>query len=45
VVREIGAAVGVPTPHVDTLLGLTRLSARVRGTYPPPPPATAPDPG
>jgi len=34
VVREIGAAVGVPTPHVDTLLGLTRLSARVRGTYP-----------
>jgi 2-dehydropantoate 2-reductase len=35
VVREIGAATGVPTPHVDTLLGLTRLSARVRGTYPP----------
>jgi 2-dehydropantoate 2-reductase len=35
VVREIGAAVGVPTPHVDTLLGLTRLSARVRGLYPP----------
>jgi 2-dehydropantoate 2-reductase len=33
-VREIGQAVGVPTPAVDTLLGLTRLSARVRGTYP-----------
>jgi 2-dehydropantoate 2-reductase len=45
VVREIGAAVGVPTPHVDTLLGLTRLSARVRGTYPPAPPWQAPDAG
>jgi 2-dehydropantoate 2-reductase len=30
-VREIGAIVGVPTPAVDTLYGLTRLSARVRG--------------
>src|SRR5579875_692010 len=29
-VREIGAAVGVTTPHVDALLGLTRLAARVR---------------
>jgi 2-dehydropantoate 2-reductase len=29
-VREIGAAVGVPTPYVDALHGLTRLSARVR---------------
>jgi len=29
-VREIGAMVGVETPHVDALLGLTRLSARVR---------------
>ena len=29
-VREIGAAVGEPTPAVDTLLGLTRLSAKVR---------------
>jgi 2-dehydropantoate 2-reductase len=29
-VREIGAAVGVPTPMVDALLGLTRLSAEVR---------------
>ncbi len=30
-VREIGAVVGVPTPAVDALLGLTRLAARVRG--------------
>ncbi|MFI9387872.1 2-dehydropantoate 2-reductase [Kutzneria sp. NPDC052558] len=29
-VREIGAVVGVPTPTVDALYGLTRLSARVR---------------
>ncbi len=29
-VREIGALVGVPTPAVDALHGLTRLSARVR---------------
>jgi 2-dehydropantoate 2-reductase len=29
-VREIGAIVGVPTPSVDALYGLTRLSARVR---------------
>ena len=29
-VREIGAIVGVPTPYVDALHGLTRLSARVR---------------
>lgn len=27
-VREIGAAIGEPTPAVDALLGLTRLSAR-----------------
>jgi 2-dehydropantoate 2-reductase len=33
-VREIGAHVGEPTPAIDTLLGLTRLSARVRGLYP-----------
>jgi 2-dehydropantoate 2-reductase len=33
-VQEIGAHVGEPTPAVDTLLGLTRLSARVRGLYP-----------
>ena len=30
-VREIGSVVGVPTAHIDALLGLTRLSARVRG--------------
>jgi 2-dehydropantoate 2-reductase len=30
-VREIGAVVGVPTPAVDALLGLTRLAAQVRG--------------
>jgi 2-dehydropantoate 2-reductase len=30
-VREIGAAVGVPTPTVDALFGLTRLRARVLG--------------
>jgi 2-dehydropantoate 2-reductase len=30
-VREIGAIVGVPTPYVDALHGLTRLSALVRG--------------
>lgn len=29
-VREIGAIVGVPTPYVDALHGLTRLSAMVR---------------
>ena len=34
VVREIGERVGVPTPSLDTLLGLTRLGARVRGLYP-----------
>jgi 2-dehydropantoate 2-reductase len=30
-VREIGQAVDVPTPYIDALLGLTRLSAKVRG--------------
>ena len=33
-VQELGARVGVPTPNVDALLGLTRLMARVRGLYP-----------
>jgi 2-dehydropantoate 2-reductase len=32
--REIGARAGVPTPHLDTLLGLARLHARVHGLYP-----------
>ncbi len=30
-VREIGQRVGVATPHVDALLGLTRLMAATRG--------------
>jgi 2-dehydropantoate 2-reductase len=30
-VHEIGALVGVPTPYVDALYGLTRLAARARG--------------
>lgn len=33
-VVELGAALDVPTPDLDTLLGLTRLHARVRGLYP-----------
>ena len=36
VVSEIGLKVGEPTPAVDTLLGLARLHARVRGLYPEP---------
>ena len=38
-VHEIGQRVGVPTPHIDALFGLTRLFARVRGLYPAPDPA------
>lgn len=30
-VHEIGSIVGVPTPNVDALYGLTRLAARARG--------------
>jgi 2-dehydropantoate 2-reductase len=33
VVHEIGLAVGIPTPYLDALLGLTRLAARERGLY------------
>ena len=33
-VREIGARVGVPTPNIDALFGLTRLFGRVHGLYP-----------
>ena len=33
-VREIGARLSLPTPHIDALLGLTRLMARERGLYP-----------
>ena len=34
-VHEIGLRVGVPTPAIGALLGLTRLFARGRGLYPP----------
>ncbi len=33
-VYEIGRHLGQATPHLDTLLGLTRLMARERGLYP-----------
>ncbi len=33
-VHEIGLKLGLPTPHIDTVLGLTRLMARSRGLYP-----------
>ena len=33
-VHEIGHRVGVPTPNIGALLGLTRLMARTRGLYP-----------
>jgi 2-dehydropantoate 2-reductase len=33
-VHEIGARVGVATPNIGALLGLTRLMARQRGLYP-----------
>jgi 2-dehydropantoate 2-reductase len=33
-VHEIGERVGVPTPNIGALLGLTRLMARQRGLYP-----------
>jgi 2-dehydropantoate 2-reductase len=34
VVHEIARRLGVATPHIDALLGLTRLFGRVRGLYP-----------
>jgi 2-dehydropantoate 2-reductase len=34
VVREIAQRLGIATPNIDALLGLTRLFARVRGLYP-----------
>ncbi len=34
VARELGQITGVPTPNIDTLFGLARLHARVRGLYP-----------
>ena len=33
-VHEIGQVVGVPTPFVDSLFGITRLFAQNRGLYP-----------
>jgi 2-dehydropantoate 2-reductase len=33
-VHEIGRRLGVATPNIDALLGLTRLFGRVRGLYP-----------
>lgn len=33
-VRDIGQGLGIATPQIDTLLGLTRLFARVHGLYP-----------
>ena len=34
VVREIAQRVGVATPNIDALLGISRLFARTRGLYP-----------
>lgn len=33
-VRDMGQQLGLPTPHIDTLFGLTRLMAQTRGLYP-----------
>ncbi len=41
VVCEIALRLGIATPNIDALLGLTRLFARVHGLYPP---APAPSP-
>jgi 2-dehydropantoate 2-reductase len=35
VVREIAQRIGVATPNIDALLGITRLFARTRGLYQP----------
>jgi 2-dehydropantoate 2-reductase len=35
-VREIAGRVGVATPYIDAIYGLTRLFARMRGLYPQP---------
>jgi 2-dehydropantoate 2-reductase len=34
VLHEMGEKIGVSTPNIDALLGLTRLMARMRGLYP-----------
>lgn len=41
-VAEIARGVGVAAPHVDALLGLTRLMAQTKGLYPRPAPQPAP---
>ena len=33
-VRDIGQHLHLPTPHIDALLGLTRLMGQTRGLYP-----------
>lgn len=33
-VQEISQRLGMPTPHIDALMGLTRLFGRVQGIYP-----------
>jgi len=33
-VRDMGQQLNLPTPHIDTLFGLTRLMAQTRGLYP-----------
>ncbi|MTV35987.1 2-dehydropantoate 2-reductase [Duganella radicis] len=34
IVRDMGRHLGVPTPHIDAILGMTRLFGRVHGLYP-----------
>ena len=41
-VREMGGRLGLATPAIDALFGLTRLFGRVHGLYPQAPPAAAP---
>ncbi|MFM8769913.1 MAG: hypothetical protein ACKOD9_19875 [Rubrivivax sp.] len=33
-VCEVGRRLSIPTPHLDSLLGMTRLMGRTRGLYP-----------
>jgi 2-dehydropantoate 2-reductase len=35
-VHEIGRKLGIDSPHIDALLGLTRVFAQVRGLLPGP---------
>lgn len=42
-VHEIGQRLGVPTPNVDALFGLTRLFGRMHHLYPDSPAASAPN--